>query len=126
MAEVDEESQTKLSLSMPVHYLKGVGPARAETFGKMGVETVGDLLEYYPRDWNFVPEPTKIGRMRPNETVTVIGMIESTDYQGYRRQPMFEALISDDTGACRVVWFHAGYLRDKMEPGQIVMVWIEG
>jgi len=108
---------------MPVQYLKGVGPARAETFAKLGVETVADLLEYYPRDWNFLPEPTKIGRMRPNETVTIIGMIESTDYQSYRRQPMFEALLSDDTGVCRIVWFHGGYLRDQMEPGQIVMVW---
>ena len=108
---------------MPVQYLKGVGPARAETFAKLGVETVADLLEYYPRDWNFLPEPTKIGRMRPNETVTVIGMVESTDYQSYRRQPMFEVLLSDDTGVCRIVWFHGAYLRDQLEPGQIVMVW---
>ncbi len=123
MTEVNERPQTKLSLSMPVQYLKGVGPARAETFAKLGVETVGDLLEYYPRDWNFLPEPTKIGRMQPNATVTIIGMIESTDYQSYRRNPMFEALISDDTGVCRVVWFHGGFLRDQLEPGQIVMVW---
>jgi ATP-dependent DNA helicase RecG len=123
MTEVNEKSQTRLSLSMPVQFLKGVGPARAETFAKLGVETVGDLLEYYPRDWNFLPEPTKIGRMQPNETVTIIGMIDSTDYQSYRRQPMFEALISDDTGVCRVVWFHGAYLRDQLEPGQIVMVW---
>ncbi|MHC4569988.1 MAG: DEAD/DEAH box helicase, partial [Planctomycetota bacterium] len=123
MTEVNEKSQTKLSLSMPVQYIKGVGPARAETFAKLGVETVGDLLEYYPRDWNFLREPTKIGRMRPNEIVTIIGMIDSTDYQSYRRQPMFEALISDDTGVCRIVWFHGAYLRDQLEPGQIVMVW---
>ena len=123
MTEVNEKSQTKLSLSMPVQYLKGVGPARAETFAKLGVETVGDLLEYYPRDWNFLPEPTKIGRIRPNETVTIIGMIESTDYQSYRRQPLFEAMLSDDTAVCRVVWFHGGHLRDQLEPGQIVMVW---
>lgn len=123
MTEVNEKSQTRLSLSMPVQYLKGVGPARAETLVEMGVETVGDLLEYYPRDWNFLPEPTKIGQMRPNDTVTIIAMVESTDYQSYRRQPMFEALISDDTGVCRVVWFHGGYLRDQLEPGQIVMVW---
>jgi ATP-dependent DNA helicase RecG len=123
MTEVNEKSQTRLSSSMPVQYLKGVGPARAETFAKLGVETVGDLLEYYPRDWNFLPEPSKINQMRPNETTNVIGMIESTDYQSYRRQPLFEALISDDTGVCRAVWFHGGYLRDQLEPGQIVMLW---
>jgi len=123
MTEVNEKSQIRLSLSMPVQYLKGVGPARAEIFAKLGVETVGDLLEYYPRDWNFLPEPSKINQMRPNENITVVGMIESTDYQSYRRQPLFEALISDDTGVCRVVWFHGGYLRDQLEPGRIILVW---
>jgi ATP-dependent DNA helicase RecG len=106
---------------MPVQYLKGVGPARAETFAQLGVRTVGDLLEYFPRDWNFVPDQTRIGQMRPNREVAVIGMIESTDYQNYRRQPMFEAMISDETGVCRIVWFHGGFLRGQLEPGQTIM-----
>jgi len=122
MTEVSEKSQSKFDLSTPVQYIKGVGLARAETFAQLGVETVGDLLEYYPRDWNFLPEPIKISQMEPNRTVTVIGMIESTDYQSYRRQPMFEALISDDTGVCRIVWFHGGFLRNQLEPGQIIVV----
>jgi ATP-dependent DNA helicase RecG len=104
-----------------VQFLKGVGPVRAEVFSRLGVETVGDLLEYYPRDWNFVPEPTKIGQIRPDQEVAVIGLIESIDYQSYRRQPLFEALVSDDTGVCRIVWFHGGYLRDQLAPGQIIM-----
>ncbi|MHC4425120.1 MAG: ATP-dependent DNA helicase RecG [Planctomycetota bacterium] len=121
MTKVNERPQTELELSMPVRYLKGVGPARAKTFAQLGVETVGDLLEYFPRDWNFLPEPTKIGQMRPNQTVTIIAMVESIDYQSYRRQPIFEALISDDTGVCRIVWFHGGFLRNQLEPGQIIM-----
>ena len=115
------DSEFEIALTTPVQFLKGVGPARAETFAQLGVRTVGDLLEYFPRDWNFMPEPTKIGRIRPNETVAVIGVVESTDYQSYRRQPLFEALVSDDTGVCRIVWFHGGYLRDQLEPGQIIM-----
>ena len=122
MTKIDEKSQTRLDLSMPVQFLKGVGPARAMIFAQVGVETVGDLLEYFPRDWNFVPEPTRIGQMQPNETVTVFGLVESIDYQNYRRQPLFEAMISDDTGVCRIVWFHGGYLRSQLEPGQIIMV----
>jgi len=111
----------KLDLSMPVQYLKGVGPARARTFAQLGVETVGDLLEYFPRDWNFSPEPIKINQMQPNQTVTVVGMVESTDYQSYRRQPIFEAIISDDTEVCRIIWFHGGFLRDQLKPGQVIM-----
>jgi len=120
-AEIGGESQNRLDLSMPVRYLKGVGPARAKTFAQLGVETVGDLLEYFPRDWNFVPEPTKIAQMLPGEDTAVIGLVESTDYQDYRRQPIFEAIISDDTGVCRIIWFHGGYLRNQLEPGQVII-----
>jgi len=121
MTEVNEKSQKKIDLSMPVQFLKGVGPARAKTFAQLGVETVGDLLEYFPRDWNFIPEAVKINQLRPNQTAAVIGMVESTDYQNYRRQPLFEAMISDDTGTCRIIWFHGGYLRNQLEPGQIIL-----
>jgi len=122
MTEVGEKKRAKPDLSMPVQFLKGVGPARAKIFAQVGVETVADLLEYFPRDWNFVPEPTQIGQMQPNQSVAVIGLVESIDYQSYRRQPLFEAMISDDSGVCRLVWFHGGYLRGQLEPGQIIMV----
>ncbi len=121
MTEVSEQSQNTITLSMPVQYLKGVGPARAGTFAQLGVHTVGDLLEYYPRDWNFAPEPIKIDQMQPEKTATIIGLLESTDYQSYRRQPMFEAIVSDDTGVCRIIWFHGGYLRGQLKPGQVIM-----
>jgi ATP-dependent DNA helicase RecG len=116
------DSKFEITLSTPVQFLKGVGPARARTFSQLGIETVGDLLEHFPRDWNFMPEPVKIQHMRPNQTATIVGMVESIDYQSYRRQPLFEAMISDDTGVCRIVWFHGGYLRDQLEPGQVIMV----
>jgi ATP-dependent DNA helicase RecG len=110
-----------LSATTPVQYVKGVGPARAEIFAQLGVHTVGDLLEYYPRDWIFAPEPVKIGRLAPNETATIIGLIESTDYQDYRRTPIFEAMVADETGVCRLTWFNGGYLRSQLQVGQMLM-----
>jgi len=96
------------TVSTPVQYLQGVGPARAEVFGKLGVQTVGDLLEYFPRDWVFAPGPVKIAQMRADEPATIIGLVESIDFQNYRRPPIFEAIVSDETGVCRVVWFNGG------------------
>ena len=119
--DVREESQQRLTLSMPVQYLKGVGPARARAFADLGVNTVADLLEYFPRDWNFPPDLVKINQMQPDRTAAVIGLVESTDYQSYRRQPIFEAIVSDDSGVCRIIWFHGGFLHDKLKPGQVII-----
>jgi len=107
-------------LSTPVQYVKGVGPAKAKAFAQLGVRTVGDLLEYFPRDWVFAPRPIKIIQMRPGQTATIIGQVESVDYQSYRHPPLFEAMVSDDTAVCRIVWFHGGFLRDKLTPGQVI------
>ena len=111
----------EITLSMAVRYLKGVGPARAATFAQMGVETVGDLLEYFPRDWVFAPDAIKINQIQQGQLVTIVGLVESVDYQNYRRPPIFEAMLADDTGLCRVVWFHGGYLRNQLKVGQVIM-----
>jgi ATP-dependent DNA helicase RecG len=113
--------KSEITLSTPVQYLKGVGPARAEAFAQLGIHTVGDLLEYFPRDWIFAPQAIKIRQVRAGETVTIFGMVESTDYQSYRQPPIFEAVISDEMAVCRIIWFHGGFLRNQLMPGQIIM-----
>ena len=60
-----DEPTGQVALDTPVQYVKGVGPSRAKTFDKMGVQTVADLLEYYPRDWVFAPTPVKIAQLQP-------------------------------------------------------------
>lgn len=121
MQVVSGRQQSGLDLSMSVQYLKGVGPARAAIFAQLGVKTVRDLLEYFPRDWVFTPAAVKIEQMQPNRDVTIVGLVESVDYQGFRQPPIFEAMLADDTGVCRIVWFHGGYLRNQLKPGRIIM-----
>jgi ATP-dependent DNA helicase RecG len=123
VGEASIKSAGEIKAGMPVQYLKGVGPARAAVFEKMGVQSVEELLEYYPRDWDFAPEPVKIGQLKDGQTATIIGLVESTDYQAYRKPQIFEAMVADDTGICRIIWFHGGYLRDSIRPGQAVLAW---
>lgn len=118
---ISKETINKYELSMPVRFLKGVGPARAEVFAQLGVRTAGELLEYFPRDWVFIPRPVKIYQMKEGHNVTVIGQVESTDFQSFRSPPIFEAMIADQTGVCRIIWFHGRFLKNKLLPGQLIM-----
>ncbi len=115
-------NKATFDLGTPVQYLKGVGPARAEIFAKLGITTVADLLDYYPRDWIFAPTPTPIGQVQVGDQVTVVGLIESVDYHAYRRKPVFEAMVADASGLMRVVWFNGGYLRNQLECGHTVIL----
>ncbi len=121
VVEKQLQSREGVTLSMPVQYLKGVGPARAAIFEKLGVCTVADLLEYFPRDWIFAPERIKIAAIKPDEPATILALVESIDYQEYRRPPIFEVVAADDTGVCRIVWFNGGYLRNQVRLGQLIL-----
>ena len=121
MQAVNEKTENKFSDSMAVQYLKGVGPVRAAVFEQLGVKTVSDLLEYFPRDWNFAPPAIKINQIEPEQTATIIGLIESTDFRSFRKPQIFEVMLADDTGLCRAVWFNGSYLRNQLKPGQVLM-----
>lgn len=119
---MEQATSIPLTLDTPVQYLKGVGPANAEALAELGVRTAGQLLEYYPRDWVFMPEPIPIARMEAGKRVSLMGQIESTDYHPHRRKPIFEIMLADETGYCRVLWFHGGYLVNQLEPGRYLLV----
>ena len=118
---MDSPKANNLDTTTPVQFVKGVGPKRAQTFAQLGVNTLADLLEYFPRDWVFMPEPVKISHVRPKQTATIVGLVEQTDFQPYHRTPIFEAVVADDTATCRIIWFHGGYLKNKLQPGKTVM-----
>lgn len=42
-----------MDLDTPIQYVKGIGPNRAKLFNKLGIFTVQDLLEHYPREYVF-------------------------------------------------------------------------
>lgn len=114
-------TQNQINKDTQVQYLKGVGPAKAKVFESLGILAVSDLLEYFPRDYVFAPKPTPIGKIIPGEDVTVVALVESVDFQPYRRRPVFEAVVEDETGFCNMIWFNAAYLQNKIEPGQLIV-----
>ena len=73
---MDSTKPHKLNLDTEIQYVSGVGPKRAKAFNKAGVTKLGDLLEYFPRKWSFMPEPVKIKEIVPGETVCIIGIVE--------------------------------------------------
>lgn len=109
-------------LAASIESLEGVGQTRAKVFHALGVHTLGDLLEYFPRDYQFESSELAIRELRPKQIQTVRGEVIAVNYAPTRPRPRFEATIDDGTGQCGLVWFHGAYLRTKIHPGQILRV----
>ena len=58
-----------------IRYLKGVGEKRAGYFKKLDVETVYDLLHFYPRDYLDFSSPTPIDGLEPDNTYCIKAVV---------------------------------------------------
>ncbi|HWP39372.1 MAG TPA: OB-fold nucleic acid binding domain-containing protein, partial [Tepidisphaeraceae bacterium] len=102
--------------------LDGVGTARARHLKQLGLGTLQDLLEYFPRDYQHELAEGAISRLVPGPIQTARGTVVAVDYVPARPRPRFEATIDDGTGKLSLVWFHGAYLRRLVHPGQVIRV----
>src|SRR5687768_12116924 len=109
-------------LLRPIESLDGVGPTRAKAFHALDVRTLGDLLEYFPRDYQFESSELSISQLVPDQIQTVRGEVAAVDYIPSRPRPRFEATITDGSGKLALVWFHSAWLRGKIVPGMNIRV----
>jgi len=91
--------------------LRSVGAARAALLNKLGVYTVRDLLEHFPRGYDDRSHVAKIADLSPNVINTVRAVITSEPeivFTGPRC--VVKLQIKDDTGTLKIVWFNQAYL----------------
>src|SRR5436190_23207436 len=97
------------ALLRPVESLAGVGPTRARHFLALGVSTLGDLLEYFPRDYQYESEELKIGQLRPEQIQMARGEVVAVNYSPTRPRPRLQATPSAGTGNLALVWLNPAY-----------------
>jgi len=108
----------ELGLDTPVQYVPYVGPARARQLETLGVQTLEDLLMYFPRRFDLRKQCQPMESLKGNEeAATVAGEVQDVSEKKSGRLPSFQCTVADGSGFVLVKWFHGGYLRDKIKPG---------
>jgi ATP-dependent DNA helicase RecG len=109
-----------LPLDAALTYVKGVGPARAAAMQARGIETVEDLLHYFPFRYEDRSNLKPISQLAPGELATVVAEVKSAKLSGFRRRNLglFEATFTDASGSTLLAkWFHGAYLADRLTVG---------
>jgi ATP-dependent DNA helicase RecG len=106
-----------------VQYVKGIGPRLAEILADKGIHTVDDLLHYLPFRYEDRLNPRTIPELRPGEMATVIAEVRRASFVPARRMPIFEMIAGQGRARLKCIWFHAGYLQDRLKPGQCVALY---
>ncbi|HVT87444.1 MAG TPA: ATP-dependent DNA helicase RecG [Tepidisphaeraceae bacterium] len=106
----------------PLLNLTNVGPARAKHLRALGLNSLNDLLEYFPRDYRHEFAEGTIRQLVADEIQTVRGTVVAVDYVGAHRRPRFEATLEDEANKLSLVWFNGSYLRSRIHPGLLLRV----
>ena len=106
-----------MDLSSPITELKGVGEELAKKLAILGVHTVGDLVDNFPRRYEDYSQITSTAQLRPGP-VTVQAKIGQVKGRYVRRGlHITEAIASDESGSVRLIWFNQPYRAGAIKPG---------
>ncbi|MEM9414171.1 MAG: ATP-dependent DNA helicase RecG [Planctomycetota bacterium] len=117
----------RTSPGSPITTLPGVGPARAAALARLGIHSLADLIRHRPTRYEKLGAEGRIADLPVMEDVvaTARGTLSAVRWvpaQGRGKKGRFQATLQDDSGTLALVWFHAGYLRDALHPGQMLLV----
>ena len=102
------------SIDSPIAIIKGVSTSLTAKFGKLGVKTVRDLLFFFPHRHLDYSQKKLISQISEGEEQTIVANVWQAQetFLGGRRGA--EAIVGDETGNIRVVWFNQPYLAKKL------------
>ena len=112
--------EKSINLDTSVQYLKGVGPKMFELLNKLGIYTVKDLIEYYPRTYEDRTKVVKIDEFEKDKNVLFFGTVVKPVSVVYaRKKKIISTVVTDDTGSLAfLTWYNQIYIKDRLKEGQ--------
>lgn len=103
-----------------VRYLKGVGEARAKALAKLGIHTLGDLVEYFPRGYEDRTQFSPIMGAPLETPVCIRAMVANTPslVRGRSRLQFVKLRAVDDSGSVDITFFNQAWIRNQLQQGQ--------
>src|SRR5438445_437574 len=108
-------------LDRPVDVLTGVGPAVKKRLGKLGLETVGDLVFHRPFRYEDPAEKRQISELAIDQEAVITVEVQRFSSRPIRRRLTIQtATVSDGSGRLAAVWFNQPWLEKQLRPGTSV------
>ena len=106
------------SLDSSIAALRGVSRATLPRFARLDVHTIRDLLFHFPYRYNDFANIRPISQLVVGEEQTVLATVWSAAETTIgRRLKGSEAIVADETGTLRVIWWGQRYIARQLRPG---------
>jgi ATP-dependent DNA helicase RecG len=110
-------------LDSSITRLPGIKKGYSRRMENLGVSTIGDMLELYPRRYDDYRSLKVINQLEYGEEVTIIGTVWETHTRETRRGgTIVNCTVSDGTSTIQVTWFNQPWLVNKLKPGSQIVI----
>jgi ATP-dependent DNA helicase RecG len=117
-----ETDTAPIRLSDDVARLGSVNSRTKSRLNGLGINSVDDLIHHFPHRHDDFTDVRKISQVVPGETQTVKATIWEVSETGRGRMKNAQAILGDETGNIRVIWFNQGYLVRTLKPGTSIVI----
>lgn len=98
---------------------KYITAKQLSNFKSLGINTIYDLIYYFPRAYDDRTNIKKIGELKFNEYIvlkaTVMSAVNLTVRSGKK---IVKAMVSDGTGIMEILWFGMPYIKKSLRIGE--------
>jgi ATP-dependent DNA helicase RecG len=108
-----------MTLNTPISDLSRVGKTTAAKLQKLGLRTVEDLIYYFPFRYEDYSQIKQVSELKSNEPVTIKVKVQliANRRSWKAKKILTEALVADDSGSLKVVWFNQPFLIKNLKVG---------
>ena len=103
-------------LNDSVTEIKGIGAKKAQTLNNLGIFTVNDLIEHFPRDYEDRSQVKDIADLMENEENTFFALVSAVPENVHiRKMTVTKVKLSDSTGSVNAVWYNQPFIKNALK-----------
>ncbi|MDO8529414.1 MAG: ATP-dependent DNA helicase RecG, partial [bacterium] len=109
-----------ITLETQLKNIPKIGPKYAKNLEKMEIFTIRDLFFHFPFRYDDFSAIYPIAEIAAGQTVTLRGVVDKIKTNRTWKKKMYitEAMVSDETGTVKAIWFNQPYIEDTLKEGK--------
>ena len=102
--------------------LRSVTKRNVARLNRLGMETISDLILHFPHRHNDFARLRKVADIVPGDEQTVMATVWEATQTGHPKRKSTQAILGDETGNFRAIWFNQPYLAKTLAAGSQVVI----
>lgn len=110
------------NIKNPVSSVTGVGPQLTKTLAKINIFTAGDLLSYFPRDYEDRTKRVMLSEYAVHPKINTIAKVMRHEWFGYGNMRTLKIHINDGSAGAELIAFNRAFLEKQLPVGSLISV----